>query len=76
MDISQFPEHHRAFVLSGIVRNNRNGIAVRFGSLKGKLLRLIVRPADPRQPLPPHELEARARAAFEDLPYELSIQAE
>lgn len=76
MDISKFPEHHRAFVLSGVVRNNRNGIAVKIGELKGKMLRLIVRQADKSIPLPAEELEQRARAAFEDLPYELSIQAE
>jgi len=76
MDISQFPEHHRAYILSGVVRNNRNGISVKFGELKGSILRLIVRQQDKRSPLPAAELAARARAAFADAPYDVMIDAE
>jgi hypothetical protein len=74
MDISQFPEHHRAFVLSGIVRNNRNGIAIRGGELENGVLKLTVQQAGLQSPLlAPSELEQRARAAFVDLPYDLRI---
>ena len=76
MDISLFPEHHRAYILSGVVRNNRNGIAVRLGGLEGKMLRLFVRQSRPEPALPAEELVQRARSAFEDVPYELRIYAE
>ncbi|MFK8163602.1 MAG: hypothetical protein AB8H12_14225 [Lewinella sp.] len=75
MDLSQFPEHFRAHVLSCIIRNNRKGIAIRFGKLEGQVLPLSVR-QEPLQPeaLPPHELENVARLAFSHLPYDLRIQ--
>lgn len=76
MDISQFPEHHRAFVLSGIVRNNREGIAIRSGELEGAVLKVTIRRTAGSPSLPPGELEQRARAAFGDLPYDLAISME
>lgn len=76
MDMSQFPEHHRAYVLSGVVRNNRQGIAVRFNGLEGKTLRLTVHCANGHSQLPHPELKAKARAAFSDLPYDLRLEAE
>lgn len=76
MDISQFPEHHRAFVLSGIVRNNRNGIAIRCGEFDGSVLKVTIQQTVGGPTLPASELEARARAAFRDLPYDLSIALE
>lgn len=74
MDLSQFPERFRAHVLSGIVRNSRKGIAIRFGELEGSILPLSVR-QEALQPeiLPPHELERMARLAFARLPYDLRI---
>ncbi len=76
MDISQFPEHHRAFVLSGIVRNNREGIAIRSGEFDGSVLKVTVQQAVGGPALPAAELEARARAAFAELPYDLFISTE
>ncbi|MEM6771469.1 MAG: hypothetical protein AAF597_12880 [Bacteroidota bacterium] len=76
MDISQFPEHHRAFVLSGIVRNNRNGIAIRSGELEGSVLKVTIQRAEGRPSIPPAEMEEQARAAFGDLPYDLAIMLE
>ena len=76
MDISQFPEHHRAFILSGIVRNNRDGIAIRSGELEGSVLKVTIQQAAGSPSLPPAELEKRARAAFSELPYDLSISLE
>lgn len=76
MDMSQFPEHHRAYVLSGVVRNNRQGIAIRFNGLEGSTLKLIVQQTAGNTEIPHPELKARAREAFVDLPYELSLEAE
>jgi hypothetical protein len=75
MDLSQFPERFRAHVLSCIVRNNRKGIAIRFGKLEGQVLPLSIR-QESRQPeaIPPHELENVARMAFSRLPYDLRIK--
>jgi hypothetical protein len=73
MDISQFPEHHRAYVLSGIVRNNRNGIAIRSGELDGAVLKVTIQQAAGSPLVSPAELKERARVAFGDLPYDLSI---
>lgn len=77
MNLSQFPERYRAQVLSGIVRNHRAGIAVRFGDLEGRVLPLTVRRDKPTAAaLPPTELEQLARSAFGDLPYELVVYLE
>lgn len=79
MDMSLFPEHHRAFVLSGVVRNIRQGIAIRFAGLEGRTLKLIVqqtKPCPSVSPIPHPELKARARKAFVDLPYDLSLETE
>jgi len=76
MDISQFPEHHRAYVLSGIVRNNRNGIAIRSGELDGAVLRVTIQQTTGGPLVSPAELKERARNAFRDLPYDLSIRME
>lgn len=75
MDLSQFPEHFRALVLSGIVRNSRRGIAIRFGKLEGQVLPLLVRQECLKQgELLPHELEQVARTTFSNLPYDLQIK--
>lgn len=76
MNFSQFPEHHRAFVLSGVVRNNRNGIAISNGVLEGTVLNLTVRQVKGQTFLSETELKASARAAFGELPYELVIKTE
>lgn len=76
MDISQFPEHHRAFVLSGIVRNNRDGIAICSGELDGSVLKVTIQQTVGRPSVSPAELEKRARAAFAELPYDLAISME
>ncbi len=74
MNISQFPERFRARVLSGIVRNSRLGIAIRFGELEGKVLPLSVRQEPTAsERLPAAHLEKAARSAFNDLPYDLRI---
>lgn len=75
MDISQFPERFRARVLSGIVRNSRLGIAIRFGELEGEVLPLSVRQEPTsRKRMLPSQLEEVARTAFSGLPYDLRIQ--
>lgn len=75
MDISQFPERFRAKVLSGIVRNRRLGIAIRFGKLEGQVLPLSVRQENATpEPMQPAQLEEVARTAFNELPYDLRIQ--
>lgn len=74
MDMNLFPEHHRAFVLSGVVRNIRQGIAIRFAGLQGNTLRLIVQRMETGPALPDSELKAKARAAFGELPYELMLE--
>ncbi|TXF91267.1 hypothetical protein FUA23_03320 [Neolewinella aurantiaca] len=75
MDLSQFPERFRAKVLSNIVRNSRLGIAIRFGKLKGQVLPLSIHQEVPSpNPLHPSQLEALARTAFHELPYELQIK--
>jgi len=75
MDLSQFPERFRARVLSGIVRNSRLGIAIRFGKLEGEVLPLSVRQeATAPDRMQPSQLEEVARSAFNGLPYDLRIQ--
>lgn len=75
MDLSQFPERFRAHVLSGIVRNSRQGIAIRFGKLEGEVLPLSVRQeCVARGTLLPQELEQLARKSFANLPYDLQIK--
>ncbi len=75
MDLSQFPERFRARVLSGIVRNSRLGIAIRFGKLEGEVLPLSVhQEPTSHERLPASHLEEAARSAFNGLPYDLRIQ--
>lgn len=76
MNLSQFPERFRASVLSSIVRNNRQGIFIRFGELEGSVLPLSVQQTASEGSLPPAELEQVARAAFSNLPYDLRIETE
>ncbi len=74
MDLSQFPERVRAHVLSGIIRNSRRGIAIRFGKLKDGVLPLSIRQEAVATPaLAPVELENLARTTFASLPYDLQI---
>ena len=74
MDLSQFPERVRAHVLSGIVRNSRKGIAIRFGEIKDGILPLSIRQEPVSSPvLAPGELETLARTTFANLPYDLRI---
>jgi len=76
MDISQFPEHFRAHVLSGIVRSSRAGISIRFGKLEGKVLPVMIKQVldGSQTQLLPEELEYRARTTFSKLPYEFRIR--
>jgi hypothetical protein len=75
MDLSQFPERFRAKVLSSIVRNNRLGIAIRFGKLEGEVLPLSVRQEpSSMERMPSSKLEEVARLAFNGMPYDLRIQ--
>ncbi len=74
MDFSQFPERVRAHVLSGIVRNSRRGIAIRFGKIQDGVLPLSIRQEKVSSPaLAPGELELLARRTFANLPYDLRI---
>ncbi|OAV45034.1 hypothetical protein [Lewinella sp. 4G2] len=76
MDLNQFPERLRSRVLSSVVRNLRAGISVRLGKLEGETLPLTVQQVANNQVtiLQPAELEARARAEFSTLPYQLRIR--
>jgi hypothetical protein len=75
MNLTQFPERFRARVLSGIVRNSRLGIAIRFGELEGEVLPLSVEQAcKTSERLPAAKLKEVARSAFDGLPYDLRIQ--
>ena len=78
MDLSQFPERLRSRVLSSVVRNMRAGIAVRLGRLEGETLPLTINQIASRSTpsMLPAELEARARAEFASLPYQLHIRVD
>lgn len=76
MNLSQFPERLRSRVLSTVVRNLRAGYSIRLGKLKGEVLPLTIQQLEAKEDarLSRQELEQHARAAFEALPYRLSIE--